>query len=136
MSDIAAAIGLVQLAKLEKLNARRRQIVQMYNEAFKDLDWLETPVEKPYAKSAHHNYVVKLGRRDDLIAFLGERGIATGVHYIPNHLYDLYGPYRRPLPVAESVWKRIVTLPLFPDLTDEQVHYIIESVIEFGRTRL
>ena len=133
MNDIAAAIGLVQLEKLEQTNARRRQIVQMYNEAFEALDWLETPVEKPYAYSAHHNYVVKLDRRDDFIAFLGERGIGTSVHYIPNHLYDIYTPYRRPLPVTEQVWKRIVSIPLFPDLLDEQVNYTIEAVIEFER---
>jgi len=106
----------------------------MYNEAFKELVWLETPVEKPYARSAHHNYMVKLDRRDDLIAFLGERGIGTGVHYVPNHLYDVYAPYYRPLPVTEQVWRRIMLLPLFPDLTDDQVNCVIDAVAAFDPT--
>jgi perosamine synthetase len=136
MSDIAAAIGLVQLSKLEKMNARRRQIVEMYNAAFSPLGWLETPVERSYAKSANHAYVVKLDKRDSLIAFLAEKGIATGVHYIPNHCYGIYQPYYRHLPITENVWKRIVTLPLFPDLQEEQVEYIIDSVRQFGATRM
>jgi perosamine synthetase len=132
MNDITAAIGLVQLAKLERTNARRREIVTRYNEAFADLDWLETPVEKDYARSAMHNYVVKLDDRDRFMAYLQEKGVATGMHYIPNHLYSMYQPYYTKLPVAESVWNRIVTLPLFPDLTDYQVDYIIAAVREFG----
>ena len=132
MSDIAASIGLVQLKKLEKTNNRRREIVQMYNEGFGGLGWLELPAEKSYARSAHHNYVVKLDRRDEFIDFLNEKEISTGVHYIPNHLYDIYTPYRRPLPVAEQVWKRIVLLPLFPGLTNDQVAYIIAAVKAFG----
>lgn len=136
MSDIAAAIGIVQLAKLERTNARRKQIVDMYNEGFRDLEWVETPIVRDYAKSANHAYVVKLDRRDDLIAFLAEKKIATGVHYIPNHLYEVYASYRRVLPVTERVWKRIVTLPLFPDLTDQQVEYIIHQVREFGKSKI
>lgn len=132
MNDIAATIGLVQLSKLDSKNARRRQIVQMYNEAFSELPWLETPIEKSYTRSANHNYLVKLERRDDLISFLTERGIGTSVHYIPNHLYDIYEPFRRVLPITERVWKNIMLLPLFPDLTNKQVNYIISIVIEFG----
>lgn len=133
MNDLAAAIGLVQLRRLEATNAKRREIVETYNAAFADLDWLETPVEKDYASSAHHNYVVKLDHRDDLIAHLGRLGIGTGVHYIPSHYYDMYASFRRDLPVTERVWKRIVTLPLFPDLLDEQILRVIEGVRSFGR---
>ncbi|MFH1486144.1 MAG: DegT/DnrJ/EryC1/StrS family aminotransferase, partial [Chloroflexota bacterium] len=97
-----------------------------------DLEWLQTPVEKPYVRSAHHNYVVKVENRDEFTAFLQQKGIATSMHYIPNHLYAMYEPYRVSLPVTESVWKRIVTMPLFPDLTNEQVDYIIECVRQFG----
>jgi len=134
MNDISAAIGLVQLSKLEKANARRREITEKYNEAFADLDWIETPVEKEYAKSAHHNYVIKVlnGKRDELITYLGENGISAGVHYIPNHLYEMYKPYYRKLPVTETVWKKLVTLPLYPDLKDKEVGKIIETVRKFG----
>ena len=133
MSDIAAALGLVQLKKLENKNARRREIAKIYNEAFKDLSWLELPVEKPYAFSSTHNYVVKLpeGARDKFVDYMTEKKISVGVHYIPNHLYAMYKPYARKLPVTESIWKRIVTLPLFPDLTQEQIDYIVRNIRDF-----
>lgn len=133
MNDIAASLGIVQLAKLEKANARRREIVSRYNEAFADVDWIETLVEKKYAKSSHHNYVIKVlnGKRDELITYLANNGVSASVHYIPNHLYRLYKPYYRKLPVTESIWKKIVTLPLFPDLKDTDVDYIIERVKTF-----
>jgi perosamine synthetase len=133
MSDIAAALGLVQLRKLERTNARRREICCIYNRELASLHWLQTPVEKEYATSAMHNYVIKIenGKRDAFMRHLSDRGVATSVHYIPNHLYEMYRPYRRTLPVAESVWKKIVTLPLFPDLTDLQIDKIVNAVRSF-----
>jgi perosamine synthetase len=133
MSDIAAALGIVQLAKLERANARRREIVRRYNEAFADLSGLRLPVEKPYTRSSCHNYVVRVrgGRRDAFVTHLADRGVATSVHYIPNHLYEMYRPYARPLPVTERVWKELVTLPLFPDLTESQLDQIITAVRSF-----
>jgi perosamine synthetase len=137
MNDIAAAIGLVQLTKLDSLNAKRREIVGRYNAAFSKLPWVEVPVEKSYAKSALHNYVIKVPAevRDDLISFLADREVASSVHYVPNHLYPIYEPFRKFLPVTERVWKRLVTLPLFPDLKPDQIDRVIGSVQEFGRFR-
>jgi perosamine synthetase len=134
MNDITAAIGLVQLSKIERANARRRAIVKKYNNSLADLKWVVTPVEKEYAKSANHAYVIKVlnGKRDELIEYLSEKGISAGVHYIPNHLYELYKPYYRKLPVTESVWKKLVTLPLFPDLKDEEIDYIIDAITKFA----
>ncbi len=133
MSDIAASLGIVQLAKLEKMNDRRRAITKKYNEAFAGLSWLETPVVKDYALSACHNYVVKVSEqdRDNFITYLMAQGISAGVHYIPNHLYAMYKPYCRSLPVAETVWKKLVTLPLFPDLKEEETKFIIDTVKAF-----
>jgi len=137
MNDIAASIGLVQLKKLDALNARRRDIVGSYNSGLGELTWVEVPVEKAYTRSALHNYVIKVPAevRNDLISFLAEREIATSVHYVPNHLYPVYEKYRRSLPVTERVWKRLVTLPLFPDLTAAQVDHVVGSIREFGRLR-
>jgi perosamine synthetase len=132
MSDIAAALGIVQLAKLDRSNARRAELVGRYNDGLKGVGDIEIPVRKPYmTKPAYHNYVIKSARRDQLNAFLKEKGISTSVHYYPNHLYEIYKPYRRHLPVTESVWKRVLTLPLFPDLTEQQQDYIISSIREF-----
>ncbi|MEO0248227.1 MAG: DegT/DnrJ/EryC1/StrS aminotransferase family protein [candidate division WOR-3 bacterium] len=132
MNDITAALGLVQLAKLERTNARRRELAERYTAALSGLDWLETPVEKDYARSAWHNYVIKVREakdRNPLMAHLKTQDISTGMHYIPNHLYEMYRPYvREHLPVAESVWKRLITLPLFPDLTDEELQSILTAI--------
>ena len=131
MNDIAAAIGLIQLDKLERANARRREIVDYYNNCFANLDWLERPVEKEYTRSALHNYVVKLDRRDDLIAHLQKQCISAGVHYIPNHLYSLYRQYKADVAVTEKVWKRLVTLPLYPAMTDLDVDRVVDGVKSF-----
>ncbi|MFH1202754.1 MAG: DegT/DnrJ/EryC1/StrS family aminotransferase [Candidatus Omnitrophota bacterium] len=131
MSDINAAIGLVQLKKLDRLNDIRRRISMKYNEGFKGLSWLKTPVVKQYAKCVHHNYVVKVEDRDGFIAHLRDNGIAAGVHYIPNHHYAMYKNFKADVPVTENVWKEIVTLPLFTDLKEEEVNKIIEAVRSF-----
>jgi dTDP-4-amino-4,6-dideoxygalactose transaminase len=66
-----------------------------------------------------------------LIEHLADREIDAGVHYRPNHLYSVYEPYRKTLPVTESLWTKMVTLPLFPAMTNEDVKTVIEAVREF-----
>ncbi|MFH1539349.1 MAG: DegT/DnrJ/EryC1/StrS family aminotransferase [bacterium] len=135
LSDLAAALGIVQLEKPEKTNARRGEIVGKYNDAFDEEDWIETPVVKDYAtKLSHHNYVIRVDGRDELHRYLNEKGISTSVHYVPNNHYRVYREFRGDTPVADEVWKKLLTLPLFPDLTDEQVDFIVSSVIEFGKS--
>jgi len=134
MNDIAASIGLVQLSKLDKANARRREIVKRYNHSLKDVEWIDIPVEHDYTTSAMHNYVIRTSYRDELNLYLKEKQIATGVHYMPVHLHPYYRrTYKGTLPIAEGIWQRLLTLPLYPDLTDEQVDYIIESILSFGK---
>lgn len=131
MNDINAALGLVQLKKLDRMNDRRREITEKYNNKFSDLDWIETPIVKSYAKSACHNYVIKVEERDRLNIYLQEKGISTGVHYIPNNHYQMYKNCRGETPVCEEVWAKLLTLPLFPDLTDPEVDMIVEMVRRF-----
>jgi perosamine synthetase len=133
MNDIPAAIGLVQLKKLDKMNQRRKEITEKYNKGLKGLSRLETPVVRSYAKPAHHNYVIKAEKRDQLNIYLQEKGISTGVHYIPNNHYDMYQAFRGETPVADAVWKKLLTLPLFPDLKDEEVDLIIHEIKEFWK---
>jgi perosamine synthetase len=132
MNDIPAAIGLVQLKKLDKMNQRRKEIADKYNEGLKGLSWLETPAVKPYAKPSYHNYVIKAEKRDSLNIYLQAKGISTGVHYIPNNHYEMYQSFRGVTPVANSVWKKLLTLPLFPDLKDGEADLIIHEIREFG----
>jgi len=129
MNDIIAVIGLAQLNKLDKANARRREITERYNQAFDGVEWIERPVEKEYTRSALHNYVIKTPYRDKLNLYLKDKGIATGVHYMPIHLQPYYRKQAKvTLPVAEKVWTQLLTLPLYPDLTDNEVDCVIESI--------
>lgn len=131
LSDIPAAIGLVQLARLPGTNARRRAIAGQYAAGLADVPWLELPTEQPWAESAWHMFVVRVPDRDRFIGHLAERGVASSVHYRPNHLYGPYRRYATFLPVTERVWPTLVTLPLFPGLVDDEVEQIIQAVRSF-----
>lgn len=133
MNDLAAALALVQLDRLEETNARRREIATLYTHNLDDLDWLHLPVELPGVCSSWHLYPVRLDRRDDLADFLKVLGISTGVHYKPSHLYELYAPYRARLPVTEREWTRLLSLPIHPDMSDADVYRVIEGIRAFGR---
>ena len=135
MNDIAAAIGIVQLDRLPALNARRRKIAQLYPEGLSDCEWLDLPHEYPGCVSSCHAYVIKVKNdaRDRLNQHLKERGIATGVHYIPLHVQPYFAqlldtPH---LPIAETVWRTLLTLPSYPDLSNAEVAYVIDSIKEF-----
>lgn len=131
LDDIHAAIGLVQLKKLREANKRRREIVDLYRREFHDIPQIKMPPEdNDDFYSSWHLCEVKVENRDDLSVFLKDNGINTGVHYKPIHLYKCYG--NRPvLPVAEHVFETILTLPLYPSLTREEVYKIIDTVKQF-----
>ena len=131
LNDIPAAIGLVQLKKLDKMNDKRRELSFRYNKLLKGISGIETPVVKDYAKCAHHNYVIKTEKRDSLNAYLQENGISTGVHYIPNHHYRMYKNCKADCPVVENVWKKLLTLPLYPDLTLKEQDMIVKHIKDF-----
>ncbi|OGF56215.1 MAG: pyridoxal-5'-phosphate-dependent protein [Candidatus Firestonebacteria bacterium RIFOXYC2_FULL_39_67] len=128
MHDISAAIGLVQLKKLDRGNKKRHEIFVKYNEAFKDLDWVEVPIEKDYVESSHHIYALKVEKRDKLVHFLKENGIGPGVHYFPVHLFPYYSGSNVKLPAAESTWKKLVSLPIYPTLSKKQIDHVIKTV--------
>ena len=128
MNDIIAAIGLAQLEKLEWMNNKRRYWSNRYREMFKDNLNIECPPSKDYMFPACHNFVIKTNDRDELRAVLMNNGITTGVHYYPNHLFDMYKPYYRKLPVTENIWKKLITLPLYPDLSEKDFMTIIQNI--------
>lgn len=132
MTDISAAIGIVQLERLKELNGRRKEITKKYNEAFSKVDWITIPVEKDYAYSSNHNYVIKVDKdRDKLMQYLKQRGISTGVHYLPIYKHPIYKDIKSNCPIAEEVWKKILTLPLFPDMTNEEVEKVVKCINKF-----
>ena len=137
MNDLSAAIGIVQLRKLEKHNDRRRAIAAIYDAAFGDLDWVKTPVMKDYAFTAQHKYVIRVPEedRDALYLHLKERGVGSHVHFVPTHMHPAYQQYRveGALPVTERFFRQILTLPLFPTLSDGEIAQVIEGVRSFPK---
>jgi len=134
MSDMQAAIGLVQLGKLDRLNGRRREIAAHYLAELNDLPWLELPQEQSYARSAWHLFQVKFtddSLRDRMIAHLQDHNIASGVHYYPCHLQPSYIHHKAIVPITTDIWKKILTLPIHPNITDEDLDRIVASIRSF-----
>jgi dTDP-4-amino-4,6-dideoxygalactose transaminase len=138
MSEIQASLGLQQLQKLEGFQQRRRAVVQRYDEAFAQLDALQTPATRPGVTHAHHLYVLRLrpGRlaidRNTFIDELRARRIGTSVHFIPVHLHpyyrDKYGWQPDDFPIAYENYQRMLSLPLNPALTEQDVEDVIGAV--------
>ena len=131
MNDIAAAIGLAQLEKLDWMNDKRRYWSDQYRDAFKNNPNIHLPALKDYMFPACHNFVIQVDKRDELRAKLMESEITTGVHYYPNHLFDMYKKYYRKLPVSESIWKKLITMPLYPDMLKPDHQRICDIVNDF-----
>lgn len=131
MNDIAAALGLVQLARLDAMNRRRKQIADFYTTALADVPEIRTPPpDDPGSSSSWHIYCIQCERRNDLSVWLQERGIATGVHYKPIHTYRCYGD-QRPLETAERVFPYVLTLPMYPGLTESEMDQVISGITTF-----
>lgn len=140
MTDMAAALGIAQLRKADFFQKRREDIATQYNNAFKNLPQIETPTTKNDVQHSWHLYVIKLNLeqltidRNQFIDKLKSRGIGTSVHFIPLHIHpyyrDTYGYKPEDFPVAHETFKRIITLPIYPKMTDQDVQAVIEEVSE------
>lgn len=140
MTDIQAAMGLVQLQRLGGFQKRRQEIVAKYQDAFSPVDALECPVERSDVESAWHLYVLRLRpevlriSRNDFIENLKKRNIGTSVHFIPIHLHPYYrGKYGwkpEDFPVAYQNYQRLLSLPLHPGLTGFEAADVIEAVLD------
>jgi len=132
MSNINAAIGLAQLKKVDSFIQKKKEIVQKYNDAFMNIDGIKI-LSWNLKETAPFTYIVRVlnGAREDLIAFLNGKGVGTGIHYIPNHLQPFFQSFATSLPITEQVGEEILTLPLYYDMTDEEISTVIQSVSEF-----
>lgn len=133
MNDIIAVIGLAQLKVLEEHNLIRRKYAEKYEEVLTHAGWIKTPVEKDYAYSAWHNYVVKVPMRDELNEYLRTNGISTGVHYEPIHHYTVFGNTKVDVSITERIWTTLLTLPLYPDMTNGEFEKVTGEIIKFGK---
>lgn len=135
MNDISAAIGRVQLQHLNRDNRQRRMRADTYNSYLAGFKWLNTPT---YRGNSNHMYVVRVQdvSRDRFIEHMISKGVSAGVHYKPLNHYTgkdhrpLFGDQAR-LPVTEQVWPTLVTLPLFPTMTDAEQDQVIQAVRSF-----
>jgi dTDP-3-amino-3,4,6-trideoxy-alpha-D-glucose transaminase len=134
LDELQAAILRVKLPSLEQANARRRAIAARYDEAFGGLP-LTLLAGRPESLEARHLYVVRLERREDLRRHLAERGVETGIHYpLPLHLQSAYaflGHRPGDFPVSEKASRTILSLPIHPALSDDQVGLVIAAVRSF-----
>lgn len=138
MFDIQAALAKTQMDKLPAMQARRKEIVKAYTEAFKDLDSISLPGEAEYTTHSWHLYVVRLNLdnltidRDKFIELMAEANIGTSVHFIPVHLMSYYrenfGYKEGDFPVTEEYFDRILSLPLYPKMTNKDVQDVISTV--------
>ena len=131
LDAIQAAILRVKIREIDKWNSRRREIVEQYNEAFKDWD-LVIPVCDENNQHVYHMYILQSEDREGMLSKLKDKGVATGVYYpVPLHLQKVYkdlGYKEGDMPVSEYLSHRTFAIPVYPELNEEQIKYIIECV--------
>ena len=138
LTDIGAAIGIEQLKKCDAFGAARARIAATYDQEFSDLSEIETPVCESDLQHAWHLYVIQLNLdqltidRHQFIETLKEQGIGTSVHFIPLHLHryyrDSFGSTPDDFPMATEIYQRIISLPIYPKMTESQIARVVEAV--------
>jgi len=138
MTDVTAALGITQLAKLERMQGVRLEIAERFNEEFGKMPELEIPVEEEYARHAWHLYILKLNLeklsidRTDFIEELKKEQIGTSVHFIPltmqPYYRDKFGFQKGDFPQAEATFERIISLPLYPKMSKQDTEDVIDAV--------
>jgi dTDP-4-amino-4,6-dideoxygalactose transaminase len=138
IDEIRSAIGIVQLAKLEDNNIRRREIDQIYRERLADVCCIKMPFSIKGDSSSHHIFPVLLDKevsRQGFMEFLKSNGIQSSIHYPPIHLFDYYrrnfGYHEGMLSITEEVAEREVTLPLYPSMTSKDVHHVSDVIVKY-----
>lgn len=132
MSNIMAAIGLEQLKRLPEMAAKRQKLARLYDKLLADQHNIIT-LKHDYSKIVPHIYIIRikgLKDRKSLQKKLMDYGIQTGFHYQPNHWLSLYHNPNTSLPVTDSIFPELLTLPLHPDVADDDVDYVCAKLIE------
>jgi perosamine synthetase len=140
MTDIAASMGIHQLRKVNLFRDRREYIAQRYTEAFSKIDGIVTPFTKNNIQHSWHLYIIKLDidnlsiSRNDFMNELKKNKINTSVHFKPLHMFSYfknkYGYKNTDFPNASFLFDRIVSLPIYPSMTEEDIEYVINMVIK------
>ena len=136
MDNIQAALLIGQLARIEDLWPLREKVAQKYRRAFENAPNIDLPADLPDSRHARHLYTIQVPaeKRDDLLLSLPEKGVGVAVNYRAVHLLNYYqkrfGYQRGMYPLAENIGDRTLSLPLYPKITDAEVDYVIETVLE------
>lgn len=135
LTDVACALGLSQLKRLDAFKKRRAEIWQRYNEALSGVDGVRIPVQREGVDPVWHFYCARIldGRRREVFEKMRERGIGVQVNYIPVYWHPVYadaGYQRGMCPNAEAFYAEELSLPLFPDLTDADVDRVVDTLVE------
>jgi len=139
MPDVNAAIALAQLSKYDYLLSERKRVYERYSELLKEYHWAILPEQdSDKLKTSYHLYPLRINpiseeQRDKLIQYMAEKDIATNVHYIPMPMLTLFkemGYKIEDYPVAFDNYKREISLPIYPQLTDIQIDYIVKNLVE------
>src|SRR5690625_3472827 len=137
MTDIQAALGSSQTTKIDTFSAKRKAIAQTYTEAFRDMNLLDTPPQLDDRESSWHLYIIRLhleklqATRKEIFLALQKENIGVNVHYIPIYYHPFYqakGYSKGLCPNAEQLYEEMITLPLFPKMTEEDVEDVITAV--------
>ncbi len=129
MSNIMAAIGIVQIDRIEEFRVKRQNIAKKYIKVLKNIEEVEF-LDFNFNEILPHIFVVKVKNRDELREYLIANNIESGVHYKPNHFLSKY-KLDHSLPMTEKIYKEILTLPCHFDLTDDEQNFIVMKIIEF-----
>jgi dTDP-4-amino-4,6-dideoxygalactose transaminase len=143
LTDIQAALGLVQLGKCDEMRKQRAALAERYNRGLAYLEAFEIPSSPSHVQHAWHLYCVKVNPsvlridRDRVVEELKHRGIGTSVHFIPLHLHSLYqnrlGYRKGQFPIAEEQFSRALSLPIYPSMTQDDADRVVESLREIDR---
>jgi dTDP-4-amino-4,6-dideoxygalactose transaminase len=143
MTDIAAALGLVQLAKCDRMLESRRRVAGIYNQAFGEMREVVTPMVLAEADHAWHLYPLRLDLerlrigRNEFIEKMRERNIGTGVHFIPLHFHPYYRKINESaledFPNASNAFERLVSLPIYPAMSDRDAYDVVSAVEDIIR---
>ena len=139
LDTLHAAILGVKLPHLDEWNRRRARHAQRYRERLAEVGDIRLQAVLPESTHVYHLFMVQTSRRDALRQFLQDRGVQTGIHYpTPIHLQPAYADHgwkKGDFPVAEELASRIVSLPMFPELKDEQIDYVCRQIGEFVKAK-
>lgn len=138
MTDICAAIGLVQLQKLEGYTAKRQQNAEKLTKGLQGAENIVCPTVKEGCSHVFHQYTIRTEKRDDLAAYLNSRGIGTGIHYpIPIHRQPYYQElgYTDSMPISEKASREVLSLPVHPQLAEGDLDLIINTIKEWSGNR-